>query len=121
ILDSNTEELSYGRRQLVAIARALAANPSVVLLDEPAAGLSELERQELAALLRRMVKEHDVGVLLIEHDVNLVLDVSDRVTVLHFGEVLAAGTPDEVRSSPAVIEAYLGTASTERSDAEVVG
>jgi ABC-type branched-subunit amino acid transport system ATPase component/branched-subunit amino acid ABC-type transport system permease component len=102
------EELPYGRRRLVAIARAIAAEPSVLLLDEPAAGLGEDETAELGELIRRLATEWGIGVLLVEHDVGLVLDVCDRVVVLDEGKVLAEGAPEVVRNSPEVIAAYLG-------------
>ena len=108
-LDASVSALPNGRRQLVSIARAMAANPSILMLDEPAAGLSDRERTELTDLLRKLAGDFGVGILLIEHDVNLVLDVSDVVTVLNFGQVLAHDTPERIRNSSAVIDAYLGS------------
>ena len=118
VLDVRAEELSYGRRRLVAIARAVATRPSILLLDEPAAGLDEEESREVGHLIRRLADDWGIGVLLIEHDVPMVLRTADRVHVLDFGETIAAGTPDEIRSDQAVRSAYLGepVAST---DAEV--
>jgi len=107
-LDRRPEELPYGRRRLVAIARAVAGAPSVLLLDEPAAGLDDGETAELGRLVRRLADEWGLAVLLVEHDVALVLDVSDRVVVLDKGEQLAEGTPAEIRSNAAVVQAYLG-------------
>ncbi|MBV9661670.1 MAG: ATP-binding cassette domain-containing protein [Acidimicrobiales bacterium] len=101
-------ELPYGKRRLVGIARAIAAEPSILLLDEPAAGLGDSERDELVALIRAMSEERGIGILLVEHDVDLVMRACDRVTVLDFGRVIAQGSAAEVRSNPAVIEAYLG-------------
>jgi ABC-type branched-subunit amino acid transport system ATPase component/branched-subunit amino acid ABC-type transport system permease component len=101
-------ELPYGQRSLVAIARALAREPAVLLLDEPAAGLSETERSQLSGLLRDLATSRDVGVLLVEHDIELVLRTCDRVIVLNFGQIIASGTPDEIRTSDAVAKAYLG-------------
>jgi sulfate-transporting ATPase len=108
LLDRRAEDLSYGQRRLVAIARAVASNPSVLLLDEPAAGLDETESAELGRLIRRLADEWGMGVLLIEHDVALVLDNADRVVVLDFGRKIAEGTPAEIRNDPGVRKAYLG-------------
>ena len=102
------DELPYGRRRLVGIARAVASAPSVIMLDEPAAGLDETESRELASLIRRLADERGMAVLLVEHDVGLVMSTCDRIIVLNFGEVIATGTPAEVRDNPAVKEAYLG-------------
>ena len=107
-LDRRPGELSYGRRRLVAIARAVAASSSVLLLDEPAAGLSEAETTELGDLIRRLARDWGLAVLLVEHDVALVLDVCDRVAVLDAGRNLASGPPEEIRHDPAVVAAYLG-------------
>jgi sulfate-transporting ATPase len=107
-LDRRPEELAYGRRRLVAIARAVATRPSVLLLDEPAAGLDDDESGELGELIRRLADEWGIAVLLVEHDVGLVMRVCDRVVVLDEGERIAAGTPDEVRRDPSVVAAYLG-------------
>jgi ABC-type branched-subunit amino acid transport system ATPase component/ABC-type branched-subunit amino acid transport system permease subunit len=107
-LDKLPTEIGYGDRRLVAIARAVAGEPSVLLLDEPAAGLSELERAEVARLITMMAREWNIAVMLIEHDVELVRRVSDRVIALDFGRPIASGTPDEVLSHTAVINAYLG-------------
>ncbi len=108
VLDRIPGELSYGQRRLLAIARALAARPSVLLLDEPAAGLDEEERAELERLLRRLAGEWGLAVLLVEHDVALVAGASDRVVALDFGRVIAEGAPDAVLADPAVVRAYLG-------------
>jgi sulfate-transporting ATPase len=101
-------DLSYGRRRLVGIARAVALNPSMLLLDEPAAGLNATESKELGALMRRLTESWGMGILLVEHDVDLVMSVCDRVVVLNFGKVIAAGPPDVVRRDEAVVTAYLG-------------
>jgi ABC-type branched-subunit amino acid transport system ATPase component/branched-subunit amino acid ABC-type transport system permease component len=116
-LDHLPTDLPYGRRRLVAIARAVASEPSMLCLDEPAAGLDEAERKELAEVVTRLGAEWGMGVLLIEHDTDLVLGVCDRVTVLNFGQVLASGTPDQIRANPEVIAAYLGGGDEDDSKA----
>jgi branched-chain amino acid transport system ATP-binding protein len=104
-------ELTQGQRKLVGIARALAAEPRVICLDEPAAGLDVQESSELAQRLRRVV-DAGTSMLLIDHDMGLVLGISDEVVVLEFGTVIARGSPDAVRRDARVIEAYLGGAAT---------
>lgn len=108
LLEQRPKELSYGRRRLVAIARALAASPAILLLDEPASGLDDRNTANLSALIRRLADEWGIGILLIEHDMPLVMKVCDRVTVLNFGNQIATGTGTAVRNDPAVIAAYLG-------------
>jgi ABC-type branched-subunit amino acid transport system ATPase component/branched-subunit amino acid ABC-type transport system permease component len=101
-------DLSYGQRRLVGIARAIASNPSVLLLDEPAAGLSSGESRDLGVLIRRLADTWGMGVLLVEHDVALVMAVCDRAVVLNFGSEIAVGTPQTVANDPDVVLAYLG-------------
>ncbi|MEV5968107.1 ABC transporter ATP-binding protein [Kribbella sp. NPDC051952] len=103
-----TEELSLGQRKLLGVARALAARPKILLLDEPAAGLDVEESKELGDRLRDVVAE-GISVLLVDHDMGLVLEVCDQVYVLEFGKVIAHGEPNRVRTDPAVIAAYLGS------------
>jgi len=109
-------ELPYGRRRLVGIARAVASGPSVLMLDEPAAGLDERESRELAGLIRRLAGERNMGVLVVEHDVGLVMSTCDRIVVLEYGRVIAIGTPSEVRANPLVRAAYLGTYEPEHTE-----
>jgi len=115
-LDATVEDLSYGRRRLLAMARAVATESSVLLLDEPAAGLGDAETAELAHLVSRLAKEWGIAVLLVEHDMNFVMSVCDELVVLDFGRKIAEGPPSVVRNDPAVIAAYLGT---EEDDAAV--
>jgi branched-chain amino acid transport system ATP-binding protein len=105
--------LAYGEQRRLEIARALGTNPGVILLDEPAAGTNPVEKQELAALIRKINVEDEISVLLIEHDMKLVMSVAHRLVVLNFGEKIAEGTPQQIQRDPAVIAAYLGTSEDE--------
>jgi sulfate-transporting ATPase len=107
-LDRKVEDLSFGKRRLLAIARAVATQPSVVLLDEPAAGLGDAETAELAQLIRRLADDWGMAVLLVEHDMNFVMSVCDDIVVLDFGRQIASGAPEEIRRDQRVVSAYLG-------------
>jgi branched-chain amino acid transport system ATP-binding protein len=107
-MDEKAANLSYGHRRVLEVARALGTDPKLLMLDEVAAGLNPTETQYIAGLIRQFVSE-GMAVLLVEHDMPFVMGISDKVTVLNFGEVLAEGLPQEVAANPSVVQAYIGS------------
>lgn len=106
--DKLAKNLSYGNQRLLEIARALAADPRLLILDEPAGGMNNQETQELIELIRG-TRQRGISILLIEHDMNLVMKICDQLVVLEYGAIIARGAPDEIKKNPRVIEAYLGS------------
>ncbi|EMH4162686.1 ABC transporter ATP-binding protein [Pluralibacter gergoviae] len=117
VADAPAASLSYGLQKRVELARALVAMPRLLLLDEPMAGMTGADKQELCELIRAVRRHFGTTIVLIEHDIGVVMALSDRITVLEYGRAIASGTPDVIRRDPAVISAYLGTASPRTEDA----
>lgn len=108
LAEEKATSLPYGKQRRLEIARALATQPKLLLLDEPAAGMNPQETEELGAFIRSIKDQFGLTIFMIEHHMNLVMDISDRIYVIDFGKLIAKGTPAEVRDNPAVIAAYLG-------------
>lgn len=106
--DTLAKNLPYGQQRRLEIVRALATEPKILFLDEPAAGMNPQETAELTALIRQLKDQFDLTIMLIEHDMSLVMEVTERIYVLEYGRLIAHGTPDEIRTNKRVIEAYLG-------------
>lgn len=108
VMNQEAQSIPYGHQRLLEIGRALATSPKLLLLDEPAAGMNSTEKQELVQTIRKIRDNYNLAVLLVEHDMELVMGISEHITVVNFGRRIAAGTPEEVQGNDAVIEAYLG-------------
>ncbi|NLZ99775.1 MAG: ABC transporter ATP-binding protein [Clostridiaceae bacterium] len=107
-LEDDISSLTYGQRKMLEIIRSMITNPKLILVDEPAAGLNNVERDRVMTLLRLAAHERGIGIVLIEHSMDMIMDCCQNITVLNFGEVIACGSPQEVSNNEAVIEAYLG-------------
>ena len=118
LADHEAGSLPYGAQRRLEIARALATHPGIILLDEPAAGMNPSETAELMENIRRIRDNFHIAVMLIEHDMNLVMNVCEGICVLDHGKVIAKGTPEEIKANPAVIEAYLGKKKEAGQDAQ---
>lgn len=107
-VDTLAKNLPYGQQRRLEIVRALATKPKILFLDEPAAGMNPQETAELTELIRKIKDEFNITIMLIEHDMSLVMEVTERIYVLEYGRLIAQGTPDEIKTNQRVIEAYLG-------------
>ena len=108
LANAQAGSLPYGAQRRLEIVRALATEPGIMLLDEPAAGMNPSETAELMENIRKIRDTFQIAIMLIEHDMSLVMGICEGIAVLNYGKIIAKGTPDEIKSNPAVIEAYLG-------------
>jgi branched-chain amino acid transport system ATP-binding protein len=114
LTEQRADSLPYGQQRKLEICRAMASNPKVLLLDEPAAGMNPIETQELMRTIQVIRDKFLVTILLIEHDMNLVMGICERIYVLNYGRIISVGTPAEIKADPEVIAAYLGSSEADR-------